>query len=590
MNYPSPMSYGNLADEITVAQLADVPAPDTQDKPLFDYKEESAAFNALRDFNTKEAAKCSTRRKVRRHKVNTEELKTRGDGALLADETVVPDRTIETNLRRDKSTYVKYIEKATTVLNFTDTANPQNRLDPVSRWHTEIVRSGDWRRPLYLLVDSLELHGAGWLEVVFDPTSPSRTAKEYIRREDLLIPEQTRTLQACTRMYRRYQVTKEQFKKLAAKYDFDLAVAKISYDKEKSGTALVNIYKGYLRDDTGVVHIAWRTEDGSAETWLKAPEPLDLGIYNETIDEATGQLSFTPQPINLYPVFCFPYELEEDETIYETQGRAALDLHVQEALTSLITSTTNGANRASRFYPTRKAAADGNPRNQESVILKHGCLNDGDIDVFQPNWPSPVALSVAQLLTTRNATQAGATDFAAMSRQDTAKTATELTLAQTESDELSSARISLFSFNLLSAETLCFLIIRSQVKVGEIKTPPTFNAAQLFSPTLTWTMAADTQVVLRAQTATKFQQYFPYVQNTPFALPFVSAMLQEIFPEFYPQWKQEVGELDRNKQLLQSAFQVLSNMPQEAVPPDAVEPFKMLLNNMGQALDPQPQK
>lgn len=585
------MSYGNLADEITVAQLADVPVPEvTAEKPLFDYKEESTAFNSLRDANVKEAEKCATRRRVRRHKVNTEELKTRGDAALLADETVIPDRTIETNLRRDKSTYVKYVEKATTVLNFTDTAAPQARLDAVSRWHTEIVRSGDWRRPLYLLIDSLELHGAGWLEVVFDPTSPSRTAKEYIRREDLLIPEKTRTLQACTRLYRRYQVTKEQFKKLAVKYGFDETVAKLAFDKEKSGTALINIYKGYLRNDTGTVHIAWRTEGDSAETWLKAPEPLDLGIYSEGIDELTGQPSFNPVPINVYPVFCFPYELEEDETIYETQGRAALDLHVQEALTSLITSTANGSNRASRFYPTRKPSADGNPRNQESVILKHGCLNDGDIDVFQPNWPSPIALSVAQLLTTRNATQAGATDFAAMSRQDTAKTATELTLAQTESDELSSARISLFSFNLLSAETLCFLIIRSQVKVGEIKTPPTFNPAQLFSPTLTWTMAADTQVVLRAQTATKFQQYFPYVQNTPFALPFISAMLQEVFPEFYPQWKQEVGELDQNKQLLQSAFQVLSNMPAEAVPPDAIQPFKQLLNNIGQALNPRPQK
>lgn len=587
------------------------PKPDSdslQPQVPFKFEDELELFNSTSTAFQVEQQRVTARREARKNRINVAELRNRSDKPILSDETVIPDRTIDFNMRIEKAPYVKVIEQATTILEFEDTQNPARNYTPLSAWHTRLMRVGDWKHTKFMTVDSLLLHGCAFREVLFSNASPSKTTEEYIRREDLIFPPHVKSLQACGRIYRRYEVTKSQFSDLAKQFGFAPdQVAKIN-ENVKGRTDAFYIYKTFMRAPDGVINVAWMGDKQNGPSdYLKPPTPLDIGLveFSTELDPVTQQpLPPRAKQLREFPLFEFPYHIEEDEEILNIQGRAALDLATQDAMTSLISGTVNGTTRASRFYPSRKTPPGETPRNEALFPLRHGFLHEGDISVFQPDYPNNVAISVANMISSRKAQEIGATDYAAMNRQDTRKTATELVQAQESADSLAAPNISLYTLCEFRVETLRWQILVDQLRLEStiqllqqippeqqqfsIALPPGVPLAAILSPTLTYTMAADAQVVRRAQRQSRYMQYWPVVAPTPYALPFLETMLADIFPEEFIAWQQQIQATDQTKQLLAQTLPLLSQLtPQQLPPGTPPEQFAGFLDTINATVNPQ---
>jgi len=583
---------------ITREQSIDTLQPDSP----FKYADEQKTLDALLVTHSDEQTRVDRRRTVRKNRINVAELRNRQDKPILSDENVIPDRTVDMNIRSEKGPYVAYVEKPTVILDFSDASLPNKNLSPLAVWHTSLIRQGDWKLPKFLAIDSVLLHGASYKEVVFAPDSPSRSVEEYIRREDLIFPEKTKNIQACGRIYRRYEITRSQLTDLATKFQFNPAQVAHIQERSKNKTEASYIYKSYIRNDQGIVHVAWTADTTLGCTdWLKEPVPLQLGLF-DIVEQEGLPPQITPRPIRVFPVIVTPYHVEEDEIILEVQGRASLDINDQDALTSLMSATVNGTVRASRFYPTRKPGPGATPKNEELFQLRHGFLYEGEFSTFQPSYPNNIAVSIAQVLQSRKAQQIGMTDYAAMNRQDTRKTATELSLAQQTAAELTGPNISLFSLCEFKVEFLRWEIILSGVRMEtalnlpiekrHFKVPANIPPEVFKSSTLVISMAADAQVVRRAQRESKFLENWPIVAQTPYALPYLETMLSDMFPEDFPGWKEQIGQANQQvtalTDLLNQAGQAIMNVPATAIAPDQQQSYAALLDNISQATSPQP--
>jgi hypothetical protein len=574
----------------------------------FQYSEERSVFDALwKQHQSGEASKCKVRRELRRHRVNV--LAKRQKGELLPDETEIPDRTISDNIMREKPIYLNYVQGSVKVLTLSDPFQQQKDFGAIEEWITKLLRPTGWKKPGKLLIDSFLLHGAGFLEVLPDPNAVAGHSVDYIRRDHLILPPGTRSINSCQRIARMYELTKSQFKDFAKKFEFNPGVVTKILGQAKEQTHFIPIFKYFLRDDAGVVHIAWMaSEDAAPETWLKDPFPYFSGLYDFQYGPMGNIIGSTPKVATTIPIFAFLYDREEDEVILETQGRASLDQHVQEAKTSAITSAVNGSHRASRFYPFKKNEDDPDPRTASTEQLKHGVLNKGDIGVFQPNWPNPILLSIAQVLSVGNAQSAGSVDFAAMSRQDTAKRATEINAATEQAVEIKSGKIDTFAEGWLDMHIYRFDILRNDLKrelsqpnggkyanandeTGQqpLAVPSSLSEVNLFSPTLIVAVAADVEVIRRAEKEAKYLKFYPLFSGTKYHDAYFKTMISSLFPEEFPTWELEVGKLTAQEDALGRVMNMLMEIPPEVVnsSPQMAQMHAQLINEIPKLL-PQP--
>lgn len=547
----------------------------------FDFKEELSVFRQLLTEFGAEVEATKIRRDLRANRKNVAEL--RQQGILLPDETIIPDRTIEQNCQTEIIPYIAFTEQPNQVISFHDPAAPGYNYAQLSDWITSLLRYENWQLPWQQMEDSMVLHGAGFHEIIFDPAAPAKFTIEYVRRDHFIIPRDTKDLNAVYRFARKYELTKHQLDLLTTAFSFDPAVVAKIKEHYKNRSEFICVYKYFLRDKDNYLYNAWLADEScGADTWLRDPMPHFLGDYAPADPDL--QLEPYQLPTTSTPFTAFPYRTQEDEAILMVQGQAALSVHVQEALTGMYSATVNAAVRASGLYASREPGPGKEPDNKTLYPLKSGHVHDGNMTFFSLPWPSPVALSIAQALSVRNAAQAGNTDFAAMSRTDTAKRATEIVAAKEESDKIKTARISLFSSNCLKEYKLAFQIILNQIKIGGIVPPAGLDINPLLSPTLVLTMAADTQVVKREQRKQKLVDFWPLVQPTPLAPVYFEAMVQELFPEDWPIWKTAMNQLQAGQTgdivaplvgLVTAAFPHL--------PPELQDQAQGLLNAIGPA-------
>jgi hypothetical protein len=309
---------------------------------------------------------------------------------------------------------------------------------------------------------------------------------------------------------------------------------------------LVSIYKVYIKED-GVIKSGWYSElPTSGNTWLKEPSPHYIGMMEEVVESPDVAMvmagivppepvvSYRPVPCVDFPFVLFKYTETEDELVLEIPGRAAQDIYTQEAITSLLTSTVNGAKRASGLYVGNKPDPGSSPNNS-TVTLEHGRVINGELSFFQPAWPNNIALSITQMLSTRNQQQQGRVDFAAMNRQDTAKTATELNAASTQAAMLGSVKVSLLADAIVRAYSMGWAVARSQALAGQIEIMAEFPP-EILKHDYTLTPSGDVEVIKRQEKLMRMKEFFSVLANTPAAVPFLKYLIKQAFPE-------EAGEL-----------------------------------------------
>jgi len=198
-------------------------------------------------------------------------------------------------------------------------------------------------------------------------------------------------------------------------------------------------------------------------------------------------------------------------------------------------------------------------------------------------------MSVAQALSTRNAAQTGSVDYAAMTRQDTAKRAAEIYAAQNQADQLKSTKISLFAQSSLELYTICWSIIKNQLVIGGLQLPPLIPSETVMSASLTLVMSADAQVVRKAMLDAKFLQYYGLVSGTKLQDPYFRTMIQRIFPDEYPAWEQASGFITAQDQVLAAVMQMMMTIPEQSIPAEMKPQFLTLLDQIQSVIAPAPQ-
>lgn len=415
----------------------------------------------------------------------------RDQGEIQDDEAFIPVRIIHNNIQKEMPSYMNYIRNSRRICIFTDSLDSSFDTQELESEFTKKMTYPKWEREHYKCLDSSLTHGWSWIEVCYDPTKPANCALEYIAHEDLIIPLDCKDIQTALCVLRRYKVTPSQLKSWVIKFDFDLlqANALIEHNKAKTDKdRTIILYKRYIKYN-GCVYSSWFSLEGGCNDWLKKPAKHYVGIDKlvekqsataPSLDPMTGQLvpgrpavqDWEPIELDQYPIFLLVYKETEEPYIFDHKGRVYFDKHKQEAQTSLWTSFVNGTSRAQRTFasPTSDTVGDGKPAKQlANISWDNGTIFDKPLNFWSMPYPPVELIKVLEYADTSNLEEIGQTNFAAMNREDSRKTAREISAAQQQAQLLDSVDLTLYSTFLREVYGFAWLIVRSQALQGKIK-------------------------------------------------------------------------------------------------------------------------
>lgn len=543
----------------------------TEDLHSFDFNKEKARIDAIiADWNGKEKEAIETRRKVRANKRNVAEE--RAKETILPDETIIPDRTIDNNMRRNRATYINYVAKTKNALYITDINDPDRDTEELERWFTLGMRFPSWNVPWIELQDGMQLNGGVAMEVVYNPEKPFNVELEYISRDCLIFPKRTKNLQACPRLLRKYEVTALQLEEFKQSYGFDESITSKLLEKFDKKEEFIVIYRVLLKTQ-GIVYNAWYSPDEHSN-WLRAPIEHQIGLFDfdeaaiqELLnhpDQATAaefiQQMAKPLFLKNYPIFWFPLSLEESQIILDIQGRAALDIHEQEAITQMLSATVNAANRAAQLYPSAETEPGGDAKLMELGALKPGRVMNKTITLQQFPWPQPIILEVIQAMDMRKAQAAGGADYAALARKDANKTAREMTLASQESQEQQAVDLSIYCNPYLEVYSLCFLIAKHQALFGLCNPPKDIG---LLFGNYSFQASGDVEILRRLEERDNAQKFLELARGTPLAEKLLTFLIDKFFPDQSEEWKELIA--NDQTQLIAAMLQVIEAAPTDGL-------------------------
>ena len=258
-----------------------------------------------------------------------------------------------------------------------------------------------------------------------------------------------------------------------------------------------------------------------------------------------------------YPYVLFPYLISENNTISNLKGRVYLDQDVQEAVFSLLSSACTQARRASGLYGSKDSTSPNDDvLMQKNIALKSGCILDSKVTFTQLQAPDPGIFSAIQMLVAGNQNETSNVNFAVQNRQDSRKTAKEMSLAEDQAQELSTVQVVLFSLALKKLYSTMLAVIQSRVMAGLITVDPT--VLPLYARRIIVKPSGDTDVIERDQMIQKMQQSWPVVKETPAAMPFLFIMLEKMFPDnaakFITAIQQGMAQQQQQQQSQQAAM------------------------------------
>ena len=498
-----------------------------------------------------EITATENRRKERYIDVDVDKL--RNEGKLAPDETFIPVRVIDTNIMREEPAYSAYLTQSRRLAIFEDKMDIGADTEKVAIEFTRGVKYKGWFRAFHRVGDGARMHGWDFMEVSFDPSKPHHVAYEHVGHDNLFFDRDIEEFQESEFVIRRRQATGSRLEKLVSEFGFDNAQVNIILRRDqatpKSFDERYNIYRLYFKYQ-GIVYVAWFCKDHGVTNWLKAPEPLKLGIYEQQmVDGELDPLTGLPAPtvqmvesnVDEYPIFPLVYKESEEPELTKKVGRCFLDGDWQEAQTALVSSYVNGCSRASHTM-----AAPETPDETESQLrqldipLESGVILSKPMKFFHQDYPDPSMLGGLQYLGSVNSASAGQVDFAASNRKDSRKSATELVQAQEEADTLKSTPITNYSDHIRCVFSFAWRIVQSQAlqnKIPFIADPASgINNMELIARDYEVKPAGDIDVVERKEKIVQMMQDWPVISTTALAPKFLSDLMKLKYPDVGDQY------------------------------------------------------
>lgn len=473
----------------------------------------------------------------------------RGSGKLAPDELYIPQHIIDTNIRREQSSYIQYITQSPRAVILQDLSDPSTETSVIEKDVTNKLRFEGWQLPMFANIDGFQQNGYSVMEVVLDQAQPGNLAHEFVAYGDFGMAMDTKNIQDQEIVGRNYYFSKtrllamcdegtwgfsrEQIEKVVGNEppltDDDVGVAK--------DRSLYRIQKVMFRVN-GVVNVAWCSQE-KGDDWIRGPRPLFIG-RKEVVTDVLGNP--VPDPMNpgipmskdvyetRYPYFVFPYLISENNTLSQLKGRVFLDQDCQQAAASLVSSFCTAHRRAAGLYFS-KDTDDPNDdlMMQKNIFFASGALINKKVTQFQLAPPSSDLLSAVNSLITENQQETSQVNFAAQNRKDSRKTATEISAATQAANALSTVQVVLFSNSLKQMYETMFAVIQSRVTCGLIKVSPPMLS--MYQKKYIVRPAGDVDVIERQQLVTAMTQALPIIQQTPAGPEFMIDLIAKMFPE-----------------------------------------------------------
>jgi len=548
-----------------------------------DYKKLVSKINNLKDVAFDLTAKSLASRKLRYAEVDIEAQ--RKAGKIAPDEMYVPTHIIDTNIRREQSSYIQYITQSPRAVILKDRQDPSLDLSMLENDLTEKLRFDGWQLSMYANIDGFQANGYGIMETVQDLNNPGELGREYVQYGDFSFIADTRDIQKTEMIGRSYYFTKTKLDQLSKSSNEEEKwnteqVSKLLKSEPNdeqsqiySGTTTINrsLYKvmKIMFRVKGVVQVGWACPV-ICDDWLRKPRPLFLGrrkINQQAAKSAqmVGMALKVPvggtvaldavKRMNLalkdshiaqmkdglppsdeeyetqYPYFLYPYLISENDTISNLKGRVFLDQDTQNAASSLMSSTLTQARRSSGLYFS-KDTTDPNDDflMQKNIHFKTGAIINGKLKEMKLDAPDPQMFTAINLLVSANQQETSQVNFAESNRQqDSRKTATAIKASMQQQQQLSGVQVTLFSIAIKNQYVYESGIIKSRVLAGLIKVAPPIAA--LYARDWAVKPSGDTDVIEKQQLIQTMQGAWPIMQNTGAAEPFLTDLLEKMFPD-----------------------------------------------------------
>lgn len=501
------------------------------------------------------SGKQSDYRKLRYADIDVEAEKKAG--LLQPDELYVSLHLIDTNIRREQSAYVQYITQSPRAVILRDRDDPAFDLSPLETDITEKLRYDGWQTADFATIDGFQSVGYAVQEIVQDLHNPGELGVEHVPYGDFAFTSDTRDFQAVEMTARTYYFTRTRLLALCGdgtkpEDDFNSVEVDKVITKEPESTSsdssdpadgkdlsLYKLYKVMFRVN-GIVNVAWCCPD-VCDDWVRAPRPLFIGRkkLSAPVQPSMVQMGGIPaqpqQPTwendyeTHFPYILFPYLISENDTIAQLRGRIFLDQDMQEAVSSLMSSTITQARRAAGLYFS-KDVADPNDdlMMQKQVFFRAGCLINSKVTQFQLTPPDPSSYSAIQMLVSANQNETSQVNFAANNRKDSRKTAKEIETSERQEQQLSTVQVVLYAIALTQKYRVMVDVIKSRVAAGLITVTPALAA--LYARNYAVKPSGDIDVIEKQKLISSMMAAWPVVQNTPAAQLFLTDLMELMFP------------------------------------------------------------
>ena len=548
---------------------------DTEQDKMFSFHTARTHLERIINEWKTEVTATEERRKLRKVDVNVKEE--RANKRLDPDETLIPVRTIESNISKEQPPYVNYLINSRRLCVFNCISDPDQDAQLLENEFTRGMTYTDWVIPFYKCIDGSQAHGSACVEVVYDEKKPLNVGIEYIPHDELYYPMSVRDLQDSPRIIRKYEVTLTKLKKWVRDFDFDAEqvsmLSRVKRDTTKENETIC-IYKCFFKMD-GVVYVAWFCLEHGLNNWLKAPAKHYIGIANKVKTQVPNEFgmmteveSWQDADVDVYPVVQLPYRESEEVKISEYKGRCYLDANKQEAQTAILSAFVNGVTRASNVYASPDTQDDGTGSSLKELDkpLVPGRITNKPINFWHPDYPDYVVIQSLQYLDNQNSQETNQVNFAAMNREDSRKTAKEISSSEQQQSALNSVQLTLFSSFIRKVYNLVWKIVQSQalqttpdgksvlpflLVKREVPVTNPIDGTQVIDPEtqqpLTRTFyennyeviaklydvraAGDIDVIQRQQKIMLMKQDWPVVANTPLKDQFLADLMKLQYPD-----------------------------------------------------------
>lgn len=535
----------------------------------------------LKQWDEQVVERVKDNREARKMRVDVEAL--RQAGTIKAGDTYIGVRTIDNNITKDVPPYIAYLKQSRRLALFEpeDMRTSREVADQLEKEFTRVMTYEKWEFDYIRWIDGAELNGFDWVSVLYDPDKPGKVCVSHIGQENLIYDLGCEDIQDSRMVLRRHRLTLSVLEDFAKRYSFNEAAVKEidaklrdKANSEDGGADQRGLYiYCAMYKENGQVFCGWYSKECDGK-WLRDPAPFwngrqEPGELVAKQDPMGGLPVMEPgPPQNIietsYPYYILQYRVTEEHTLCEAQGRAEMDLHIQESQCTLWSTFVNQARRSGITIWSPKTPAtevSGTSPKQLSQPLKDGALWDRPMDAFNPPAPDPMLPRALEMLSTQAADNINKPTWTVNNRKDSRKTATEIQAASQENTQINSVSVVMFSVAMRCVLNAAWLIIQSQALAQQIMFLPGAdgkNQMDIIAGKYLVKAAGDTDYIERQELVTKMQQDWPVFQQTPVAQLFLEEYVKVRYPGLADRFIAQLRMQDPKAQAILMMGQALS--------------------------------